>query len=300
MNLDALTNCVTSMSCLVIQATNGLIVGMLLFLVATGLTLIFGVLRVVNFAHGSFYMLGAYGAYVVVNLTGSYPLAILGAVLFAGLAGLIFERTLIARIYDGGILLQLLVCYAAVLIIDDLVRIAFGPQYLSMGTPEMFRVPPLRIAGGIVPPFYVFVILAAASVGLGLWAFLRHSVFGKRIRAAAENAQMLASLGTNTMGLRAMIFAIGCMLAGLAGALAAPVRALQPDMGLTILIEAFIVTVIGGMGSIAGAIVASLLIGFTRTFGTMAFPLFTEGLMFMAMALVLVLRPQGLFAGKEH
>jgi branched-chain amino acid transport system permease protein len=276
----------------------GLIVGSLLFLVAAGLTLIFGVLGVVNFAHGTFYMLGAYLALTAYRLTGNFAMAVLAAGIGVGLFGLLFERFLMRRVYKADVLMQLLVCYAVVLIMDDVVKIVWGAEFLSMGMPESFQAPPFFIAGGVVPVFYVYLIAAAMLIALALWGILTFSRMGKIIRAAAQNPTMTSALGINTSLIYAAVFAFGGVLAGLAGGLAAPVRSMSPGMGFSILIESFIVTVIGGMGSVSGALVGALLIGLIRSFGTIGFPLFVEGLMFLAMVLILILRPNGLL-GKE-
>ena len=171
-DLDALGGCVVSPACLVTQTTSGLIAGMLLFLVAAGLTLIFGVLKVVNFAHGTFYMLGGYVAYTVMQQTGNYGLSVIAAGLAMAVFGVFFERALIARVYGQDVLMQLLVCYAVVLICDDVVKLIWGADFLAMGMPPAFQVPPLFIAGGIVPPFYlvliVIALLIAAVLALGL------------------------------------------------------------------------------------------------------------------------------------
>ncbi|WP_375775824.1 branched-chain amino acid ABC transporter permease [Bradyrhizobium sp. ma5] len=298
MDLDALASCLASPACLVTQTTSGLIIGMLLFLVAVGLTLIFGVLKVVNFSHGAFYMFGAYFAMTAYQFTGSFALAILGGAVGTALLGLIFERAFMSRVYGRDVLMQLLVCYAFVLIFDDVVRMIWGPEFRSMGMPATFQVPPLFIAGGVVPPYYLLLIgvalVAAVVLGLGL----ARSRIGKVIRAAAHNPGMVSALGINTGLIYGGVFALGGMLAGLAGALAAPVRSLTPGMGFSVLIESFIVTVIGGMGSILGALIGALLIGLIRSFGSLGFPLFTEGLMYLFMVIVLVSRPTGLF-GKE-
>ncbi len=286
------------MSCIVTQLSTGLIVGALLFLVAAGLTLIFGVLGIVNFAHGSFYMLGAYLALMAYRLSGSFAIAILAAGLGVGLFGLIFERFFMRRVYNSDVLMQLLVCYALVLMMDDVVKILWGAEFQSMGMPEAFQAPPLFILGGVVPLFYVYLIGAAALIALVLWAILNHTLMGKIVRAAAQNPTMTSALGLNTSLIYAGVFAFGGALAGMAGGLAAPVRSMSPGMGFSILIESFIVTVIGGMGSVSGALVGALLIGLIRAFGTIGFPLFVEGLMFIAMALILILRPNGLL-GKE-
>lgn len=286
------------MSCIVTQLSTGLIVGALLFLVAAGLTLIFGVLGIVNFAHGSFYMLGAYIALTAYRLTDSFTLAILAAGLGVGLFGLIFERFFMRRVYNADVLMQLLVCYALVLIMDDVVKIVWGAEFQSMGMPDAFQAAPLFILGGVVPVFYVYLIAAAALIALVLWAILNHTLMGKIVRAAAQNPTMTSALGLNTSLIYAGVFAFGGALAGMAGGLAAPVRSMSPGMGFSILIESFIVTVIGGMGSVSGALVGALMIGLIRAFGTIGFPLFVEGLMFLAMGLILILRPNGLL-GKE-
>ena len=298
MDLAALVSCLSSPACIVTQSTGGLIIGMLLFLVAAGLTLIFGVLKVINFTHGSFYMLGAYFALTIFQLTGSYTLTILGAGAATAVVGLIFEHLFISRVYGQNVLMQLLVCYGFVLIFDDAVKIVWGVEFKSMGMPPAFQMPPLFIAGGVVPPFYLFLIGAAFVIGLALWLVIDKTRLGKIIRAAAQNPSMVSALGINTGFLYGLVFALGGLLAGFAGALAAPVRSLTPGMGFSILIESFIVTVIGGMGSIVGAFVASLALGLIRSFGSLGFPLFTDGLMYLFMVIVLIAKPTGLF-GKE-
>ena len=299
MDFAALGTCLATPACVVTQTTSGLIIGMLLFLVAAGLTLIFGVLKVVNFAHGTFYMLGGYVAYSTLNATDSYTLAVVAGAVAMGLFGVLFERVLISRVYGHNVLMQLLVCYAVVLIFDDVVKIVWGPDFHAMGMPPAFQVPPMFIAGGVVPPFYAVLIGISALIAIALGVGLSRTRLGKTVRAAAVNPQMVSALGVNTTLLFAVVFAIGGGLAGLAGALAAPVRSLSPGMGFSILIESFIVTVIGGMGSIAGALVAALLIGLVRGFGTIGFPGFTDGLIYIVMIIILLTRPQGLFGRRS-
>lgn len=298
MDLDALTNCLTSASCLVTQTTSGLIIGMLLFLVAAGLTLIFGVLKVINFTHGSFYMIGAYFALTVNELTDSYFLAVLAAAAGVGLFALVFERFFMSKVYGSNVLMQLLVCYAFILILDDAVKIIWGPEFKSMGMAAAFQRPPIFFAGGIVPVFYLFLIIITLIISIALGLIITRTRFGTVVRAAAVNPSMVSALGINTGLVYSGVFVLGGMLAGLAGGLAAPVRSLTAGMGFSILIESFIVTVIGGMGSIAGALLGSILIGLVRAFGSIGFPLFVEGLMFMLMAVILILKPSGLL-GKE-
>lgn len=300
MNPTELYECVTSLSCLVTQTSTGLIVGALLFLVAAGLTLIFGVLGIVNFAHGSLYMLGAYIALTAYELTNSF----LGAALIAGLGvalfSVVFERFFMRRVYNADVLMQLLVCYAFILILDDTVKLIWGAEFKSMGMPEAFQAPPIFLGGGVVPVFYLFLISAAAVIAATLWYVLTRTRTGKIVRAAAHNPTMTSALGLNTSLIYAGVFACGGLLAGIAGALAAPVRSMSPGMGFSILIESFIVTVIGGMGSVSGALVGALLIGLVRSFGSIGFPMFVEGTMFVAMALILILKPNGLLGRQER
>jgi branched-chain amino acid transport system permease protein len=297
-NLEALFSCLSSSACAVTQVSTALIIGMLLFMVASGLSLIFGVLGVINFAHGAFYMAGAYIAYATYMATSSFLLAFLAGAAGVGLIGIIFERFIISRVYGKDILMQLLVCYAVILIADDAMKIVFGAEYRMMGMPEAFALPPIEAFGGFVPAYYAFMVLASLVIGAILWLGINRTRFGKIVRALAINPQMVGALGINTTLLYAGVFGIGSALAGIAGALAAPTRTLTPGMGVSILIESFIVTVIGGMGSIVGALIAALLIGFTRAFGAIGFPLFVDGLMFAIMAIVLVLKPSGLL-GRE-
>ncbi len=298
MDLTALLECVSTLSCIVTQTTSGMIIGGLLFLVAAGLTLIFGVLGVINFTHGSFYMLGAYFALSLYRASESFTVAIIGAAIGVAIFGILFERFFMRRVYGQDVLMQLLVCYAFVLILDDVVKIVWGPEFHAMGMPDAFQLPPFQVGGGVIPAFYLFLIAAAAVIATALWYILVKTIAGKIVRAAAVNPQMASALGLNTSLIYSAVFALGGALAGTAGALAAPVRSMSPGMGFSILIESFIVTVIGGMGSVSGALVAALLLGLVRAFGTIGFPLFVEGMMFAAMVVILLVKPSGIM-GKE-
>lgn len=294
MDLAALGDCLAAPACLITQGAAGLIAGFLLFLVAAGLTLIFGVLGFVNFIHGSFYMFGAYFAFTTYALTGSYALAILAGTAGAALIGAVVELTIARKVYDADVLLQILVCYALILIFDDVVRLVWGDEFLSMGMPEAFQRAPFFVLGGVIPPFYLLLIGAALAIAIGLALLMQRTRYGKLVRAVAQNPRMVGALGINTRLVYLSVFMLGVSLAGAAGALAAPVRSMTVGMGFSILIESFIVTVIGGMGSIAGALIAALAIGLVRSFGSVGFPLFTEGLIFLLMIGVLLVRPQGL------
>ena len=300
MEIFALFDCIITPACLISQTAGGLKIGMLLFLVASGLTLVFGVLGVINFAHGALYMLGAYFSWQVMSLTGHFGLAVISGAIGVGIFGLLFERLLINKVYNADLLVQILLCYSVILILDDLVMIIWGDEFLSgIGVPEVFQVPPLFIFDAIIPPFHIAIIVISMIVALLLWMIMTKTKFGKLVRATAVNPRMLEALGINTNFIKAGVFMLGSFLAGLGGALAASLGSVVSGMGNSIIIESFIVTVIGGMGSISGAFFASIIIGMARSFGAVAMPLFTDGIMFLIMVLVLVMKPEGLMGKKK-
>ena len=299
MDLGAFAQCLGSPACVVSQLTSALITGLILFLVASGLSLIFGVMGVLNFAHGSLYMLGAYLSFTLLRVSG-FAAAALAAALGVAAVGLVLERLFIRHIYRAPLLYQLLLTYAFILVFDDLAKVIWGYDFVSIGVPDAFRRPPLFIGRAPVPAYYAFIIVVGIVIALGLWLLLTRTRFGKIVRAAADNPTMVAALGINVTVVSMAVFALGSFLAGLGGVLAAPVRSIFPGMGFSILVESFIVVVIGGLGSMAGAFVGALLIGFVRAFGAIAFPALEEGLVFMLMAVVLLLRPRGVLGvGKE-
>ena len=298
MDLAAFGQCVSSLSCVVNQLTSALITGLILFLVASGLTLIFGVMGILNFAHGSLYMLGAYLSFSLLGL--NFGLVTVVAALGVAMIGLLLERLVIRRIYRAPLLYQLLLTYAFILVFDDLAKVVWGYDFVSVGVPDMFRRPPIFIGRAPVPAYYMFIIVVGVAVAVGLRLLLSRTRFGRIIRAAADNPTMVAALGVNVALVSMAVFALGSFLAGLGGVLAAPVRSIFPGMGFSILVESFIVVVIGGLGSIGGAFVGALLIGFVRAFGSVAFPALEEGLIFMLMAAVLLLRPRGVLGGGKE
>jgi len=300
MEIFALFDCIITPACLISQTAGGLKIGMLLFLVASGLTLVFGVLGVINFAHGALYMLGAYFSWQVMAVTGHFGLAVISGAIGVGIFGLLFERLLINKVYNADLLVQILLCYSVILILDDLVMIIWGDEFLSgIGVPEIFQVPPLFIFDAIIPPFHIAIVVISMIVALLLWLIMTKTKFGKLVRATAVNPKMLEALGVNTNVIKAGVFMLGSFLAGLGGALAASLGSVVSGMGNSIIIESFIVTVIGGMGSISGAFLASIIIGMARSFGAVAMPLFTDGIMFLIMVLVLVMKPEGLMGKKK-
>ena len=299
MELLKLYDCLGSMTCLTTQITSALILGMVLFLVASGLSLIFGVLGVMNFAHGSLYMLGAYFTYTLLTLQGNFGVSVIMASIGVGVFGVVLERVFIKRIYSSPLLYQLLLCYAFILILDDTAKLVWGYEFKNIGVPEAFRRPPIKVFQSFIPSYYFFVIVVGGVVAVTLWLFLSKTKFGKIIRAAAHSSEMVGALGINVNLVYAGVFGLGSFLAGLGGVLAGPVRSIYPGMGASIIIESFIVVVVGGLGSIGGAFIGAILIGIMRSFGIIGFPLIEESFVFVLMAIILIVRPRGLFGKKE-
>jgi branched-chain amino acid transport system permease protein len=269
--------------------------GLVLFMVASGLTLIFGVAGVLNFAHGSLYMLGAYFAYFVMIHFGIFGVALILGSIGVGVVGILIEKFFIRRVYDAPHLFQILLMYAFMLIFDDLVSIAAGPTVKDIAMPAMFRRPPIFWFGVPIPVYYLFILAMSVAIVVALRLFLFSTRFGKIVRAGATDPEMLGVVGVNKPLVFTMIFGLGSILAGLGGALAAPLRSINPGMGELVLMDSFIIVVIGGIGSIKGAFVAAVLLGLIKSWGTMTFPLLEAAMPFVLMAVILLLRPQGLF-----
>ncbi|MCA1959523.1 MAG: branched-chain amino acid ABC transporter permease [Desulfomonile sp.] len=275
----------------------GISAGMFIWLVASGLTLIFGVLRVLNFAHGSFYMLGAYLCYTFLRFAGvDFWLGVLLGPLVVCVVGYFMERFLLRHVYPLELPYQLLLTFAMVLIFDELVKMIWGAG--SIGSPT---VPGLSgsvsIAGRDFPVYNLFIIAVGPLVALGLWAMLEKMWWGRIIRAAASDREMAAAIGVKVPALYTGVFVFGAWLSALGGALAVPyVGLLTTGMGEAIIIEAFVVVVIGGLGSLKGAFLGALVIGLLTSFGTRFIPTLDMFLTFILMAAVLLWRPQGFFA----
>jgi branched-subunit amino acid ABC-type transport system permease component len=284
---------------LLFQGIVGLSEAMYLWLVAAGLSLIFGVLRVLNFAHGSLYMLGAYFAFAVSRASGgSFWLALLVGPLLAAAVGWVMEFGFLRRVYRAEVSVQLLLTFAFVLIFDDLVKVVFGPVYQSPPTPAALSGA-VSIGGSVLPVYHLFILGVGVLVGLGLWVFLERTRFGLVIRATAADREMACALGVRSSRLFTWVFVLGAWLAGLGGALSMPVRAISPGMGEFIIIEAFVVVVLGGLGSLRGAFLGAVLIGLLHAYGILFLPVFELALAYVAMAAVLVVRPWGLFGVRE-
>lgn len=297
---------------LILQTLNGLQFGILLFLVAAGLTLVFGVMDVINLAHGAQYMLGAYLAAAFSALTGSFALGLLAALPVALVFGLVTERLVIRRLYDRSHLDQVLVTFGLMLMVGEGVRMIWGSAPISVNLPQALSgsVP---IFGNLRYPVYRLVILAAGLGMAGLLGWMIHRTrLGMLLRAGASNRPMVSALGTDINRLFLLVFGFGAMLAGFAGGLMLPLVSAEPQMGDTVLILTFVVIVIGGIGSIRGAFVAALLVGLVDTLGRSFGPILLRAVMepdaasqtgrvlapmliYILMALVLAIRPTGLF-----
>lgn len=279
---------------LALQAFAGLALGAIYVLLALGMSLLFGMLTVVNFAHGAFYMLGAYAGLVVLGLGGNFWACLVVAPVAVGLVGLLVERFLIRPLYGRGIDYPLLLTFGVAYIIVELVRIVFGTQGQPFDTPDAL-IGAVDIGVGYFPLYRLFVIGVAAVVLIALWLFLERTPYGLIIRAGARDAQIVRILGIDVGRVWLVVFGIGTGLAALAGLLAAPLQGASPEMGGPILVEAFVVTVVGGMGSLLGAVLAGLLVGLVVSMTSLFQPEMAQVAIFALMAVVLLVRPQGFF-----
>jgi branched-chain amino acid transport system permease protein len=276
---------------------NGLSWGMLLFLISMGLTTVFGVMGVLNFAHGSLFMLGAYFCMQFVRWVGSFWVGLLVGPLIVAALAIAIERFLLRPLYGRDVSYQLLLTFGVMLFLDDGVRLIWGSAYHLVNPPDMLSgVIPLF--SQTYPVYRLFLVLLGPLVGIALWAFFTFTRWGKILRAAAMDRQMAEIVGVRVRVLFTAVFAFGAWLAALGGALAAPHQSVGPAMGETIIIESFIVVVIGGMGSFPGAFVGSLILGLMNSFGTTLVPDLQMALPYILLAAVLLTRPRGIF-GRE-
>ena len=304
-------------SLLVIQVLNGLQLGILLFLLAAGLTLIFGIMDFVNLAHGSLYMLGAFIAATLVFLTGSFVLGVLLAIPAVAVIGVLLELTVVRALYARDHLDHVLATFGLILVIDTVAHMVWGPEGFSVPLPVWLRGQ-VEVVSGIIFPAYRLLIIVSGLVVAGLlYWIVSHTKLGMLIRAGASNRTMVSALGIDIAALFTTVFAIGAVLAGLAGMLVAPITGATIGMGNDIIITAFVVIIVGGIGSIQGAFAAALLIGLIDTLGRSflddvfaividptaaetAAPAVSAMLIYILMAAILAVRPQGLFPPKAR
>lgn len=303
------------MSLFVAQILNSIQLGALLFLMSAGLTLVFGIMNFLNLAHGSLFMIGAYVGATVAASTGSFTVAMVAAVATTTVLGVIVERTLLRELYARDHLDQVLCTFGLLLIANEVVRYIWGPSPMFINVPEMFDGT-VQILGLKYPAYRFAIIVAGAIVVAGLYLLISRTRLGMLIRAGANNASMVSALGVNIKFLNTIVFALGAGLAGLGGLLIAPLVSVQPGMGEPILILTLVVIVIGGIGSIRGALYGALIVGlidtaarvymqigllaiFERSVGQAIGPAIASMLIYILMAIVLTFKPQGLFPVKH-
>jgi branched-chain amino acid transport system permease protein len=302
---------------LVIQTLNGLQLGVLLFLLASGLTLIFGIMDFINLAHGSFYMLGAFFCASLTRLTGSFVLALLLALPAVAVVGILVELVVVRRLYERDHLDHVLATFGLILCFDTLVQMMWGPEGMAIPLPAVLNGNIELLPDIIFPTYRLLIIVLGLSVALALYVMVTHTRLGMLIRAGASNRTMVRALGVNIRRLFTLVFALGAVLAGLAGLMLAPITEASIGMGNDIIIVVFVVIIIGGIGSIKGAFIAALLVGLIDTMGRSfldsllklvmssqnaetAAPALSAMLIYMLMATILTCRPQGLFPSTGH
>lgn len=272
----------------------GLSIGLLLFLLAAGLTLIFGLLGVINFAHGAFYMVGAYLGYQLVQLTGSFWAALVLAPLLMLPAGALLERLLLRPLYAQPHAQQVVMTFGLILVLQEAVRMAWGLDYLRVATPMLFSGT-VDVAGSPIGSYRIFVCAIAGAIAVALLLSLERTPLGSTIRAAAANPKMLACLGANVNQLRMWTFAGGTALAAFAGVLVSPLVPLDSSMAVTVIVDCFVVIVIGGLGNVRGAIAAAIAVGLLRAFGQQFAAAWVDVATYGLLIVTLIVRPTGLF-----
>jgi branched-chain amino acid transport system permease protein len=283
-------------SMIFIQFVSGLSRAMVLFLMASGLTLVFGVMRVINFAHGAFYMLGAYLAFSLTNLL-SGPLGFWAAILIAPtlvcLLGGLVEITLLRRIYEKEHLLQILLTYSLIFVFNDGIKLLWGDEMRMVSLPRVLTGF-ITLFGRSFPVYYLFIIAVGALIALLLWLLLQKTRFGRLIRASAEHKDMVGLLGYNVSALFTLVFIMATWLGGLSGAVIAPTVRLSLGMDMEIIIECFVVVIVGGLGNIWGAMLGALITGQLYAFGILILPNYAMAFLFALAVLIILFRPYGL------
>ena len=278
-----------------IQILNSVQYGFLLFLVASGLTLIFGIMGIINLAHGAFYMFGAYLVFWLVGLTDNFFVSIVAGVLLMVAMGYLIERFAISFLYHRDHLYQVLLTYGLILILNELQLILWGSDFYSVPIPQVLAGSIPLTDNQVYPVYRLFISAVCLGIAVGLYLLIQKTHLGMTIRAGASNREMAQALGINIGKVFAIVFSLGAALAGFSGMIGAPISSVFPGMGDQILIISFVVVVIGGIGSVKGAFIGAMLIGLADTFGKVWLPELASMVVYAMMALVLLWRPQGLF-----
>ena len=283
-----------TVSLLLSQLMTGIALGAVYALLALGLSLIFGMLTIVNFAHGAFFMVGAFLGVYFLGVTGSFWFSLLLTPLAVGALGMGVEKFLVRPLYGRGIDYPLLLTFGLSYVMVEAMRVLFGIEGVPTSTPAALRGA-VNLGFGFFPLYRLFLIGATAVVVLGLWLLIEKTRYGLIIRAGSRDPEIVRVLGVDVAKVWLLVFGVGTAIAGLSGVLAAPTRAVNPEMGINVLAEAFVVTVVGGMGSLPGAVLAGLLVGIVFSMTSLFAPAYAELSIFVLMALVLLVRPQGFF-----
>jgi branched-chain amino acid transport system permease protein len=279
---------------LLLQLVTGIALGSIYALLAIGLSLIFGMLTVVNFAHGAFFMVGAFLGVYFLSITENFWFSLILTPIAVGAIGLVTEKFLVRPLYGRGIDYPLLLTFGLSYIMIDAMRFFFGIEGVPSSTPAALKGA-TDLGFGFFPTYRLFLIAVTAVIIFALWLFIEKTKFGLIIRAGARDPEIVRVLGIDVSKIWLMVFCLGTAIAGLSGALAAPTRAVNPEMGIPILADAFVVTVVGGMGSLPGAVIAGLLVGIVFSLTSLFAPAYAEMSIFVLMAVVLLVRPQGFF-----
>ena len=282
-------------SLFLVLVLNGIQYGFLLFLVASGLTLVFGIMGIINLAHGAFYMLGAYMVYWLIGYTDNLFVAIVLGLAIMLAFGYLLERSAISFLYKRDHLYQVLLTYGLILVLDEMQRIFWGTDFYSVPVPQILSASVPLTETQDYPVYRLFISVMCMAVAAGLYLLIGRTRLGMMIRAGASNREMAQVLGVDIGRVFAIVFSIGVALAAFSGMIGAPVSSVYPGMGEQILIVSFVVVVIGGIGSVKGAFVGAMLIGLADTFGRVLLPDFASVVVYAVMAVVLLWRPQGLF-----
>jgi branched-subunit amino acid ABC-type transport system permease component len=280
------------------QLLNALALAGLLFLVSAGLSLVFGILRVVNFAHGVFYMLGAYFAFTAVKVSGQFWLSLIVVPPLVGAVGALLEASTLRFIYRRPPIYQLLLTFGIALILEESIRVVYGPTAMGVDPPPILQGS-VDLLGAVYPRYRLFLVVLGLTVGVAVWLFLQRTRAGLVIRAVAQNSEMADCLGADVVRVRTFVFGAACALAGLGGVAAAPMTTAYLGMGISVIVDAFVVVVIGGLGSIVGSMAGSLIVGAAQTWGAYYLSETAMVIIYAVMGAILIFRPWGLFGEEE-
>ena len=283
---------------IIAQIFNGLVLGMIYVLLAMGLSIVWGMMDIINFAHGLFFALGAYFAYTLVSVTGNFWLCLVVVPLATGVIGIFLEYTLLRRLYGLNILYQILLTFGVALAGREIIILIYNPIGKSFYPPDVFGGT-IFISGIFFPKYRIFAVVVSIALTVCMWLFIEKTKYGSIIRAGTEDAEMVSSLGINISRVFLLIFGLSMAIAGFSGVLAAPIRGIEPYMGWLILGICFAVVVIGGMGSFAGAILGGLIVGLSQSLVALVMPSASIVIIFLVMAVILLIRPRGLMGIRD-